>query len=122
MLPWMAVVFVVAMLLFGLTWERSHAVAPDAGKGQRIYHDNCKQCHGSSGKGEGYTKLNPRPADLTSRRIQETVDAELIKTIHAGRANTAMGTWRLALSDEEIDDVVAYIRTLAKRGPVKKEK
>ena len=52
------------------------------------------------------------PADLTSQRVRETVDTGLIKTIHDGRANTAMGTWRLVLSDEEIEDVVAYIRTL----------
>jgi mono/diheme cytochrome c family protein len=40
------------------------------------------------------------------------LDGELIKTIHAGRPNTAMGAWRLALSAEEIHDVVAYLRTL----------
>jgi hypothetical protein len=59
-------------------------------------------------------QFDPPVADLTSPVIQRKSDGELIKTIHAGRPNTAMGSWRLALSEEEIHDVVAYLRTLKK--------
>ena len=114
MSPWIET-SIIAVLVFGLALDPAYAVAGDAGKGKRIYRENCKQCHGPSGKGEGYTKFNPPPSDLTSQKVRETVDAGLIKTIHDGRANTAMGTWRLALSDEEIEDVVAYIRTLGRK-------
>lgn len=77
-----------------------------------LYRENCATCHGRSGKGDGYTKLVPPVANLTSPAIQGKLDAELIKTIHAGRPNSAMGSWRLALSEADIQDVVAYLRTL----------
>jgi mono/diheme cytochrome c family protein len=90
------------------------SVVSDVSKGKSVYQENCATCHGRSGKGDGYTKLVPPVADLTSSAIQGKLDAELIKTIHAGRPNSAMGSWRLALSEEEIQDVVAYLRTLKK--------
>ena len=31
--------------------------------------------------------------------------------LHKGRANTAMGTWENVLSDQDIEDVVAYLRS-----------
>jgi mono/diheme cytochrome c family protein len=118
-MPWIGMISVmisvIAAVLAALAPDYPPAGAGDVGKGKRLYYENCKQCHGSSGRGDGYTKFNPPPADLTSQRVRETMDAGLIKTIHGGRANTAMGTWRLALSDEEIEDVVAYIRTLGEK-------
>lgn len=84
----------------------------DIANGKMIYGDNCATCHGGSGRGDGYVGFDPPVADLTSPAIQRKLDGELIKTIHAGRSNTAMGSWRFALSDEEIHDVVAYLRTL----------
>jgi mono/diheme cytochrome c family protein len=44
--------------------------------------------------------------------VQGKLNSGLYKSIHEGRANTAMGAWTYALSDQEIRDVVAYIRTL----------
>jgi mono/diheme cytochrome c family protein len=57
-------------------------------------------------------KLSPPPADLTSDAVQNKLDATLFKRIHDGKANTAMGAWSYALSDDEIWDVLAYVRTL----------
>jgi cytochrome c553 len=37
---------------------------------------------------------------------------QLIRTVHKGRANTAMGRWESVLSDQDIENVVAYIRSL----------
>jgi len=33
--------------------------------------------------------------------------------VHDGKQNTAMGAWREALTDDEIWDALAYVRTLA---------
>lgn len=71
-------------------------------------------CHGRGGKGDGYRLFNPPPADLTSPAVQEKLDAALLKTIHGGRPNTAMGTWKYVLSDEEAGDVLAYVRSLSR--------
>ena len=53
-----------------------------------------------------------QPTDLTSPAVQDRTDASLFKRIHDGKANTAMGAWSYALSDDEIGDVLAYVRTL----------
>ena len=60
-------------------------------KGQQLYEEPCMVCHGERGKGDGYRSLNPRPADLTFPSVQNRLDPDLLKTIHAGRPNTAMG-------------------------------
>ena len=88
-----------------------HAGNADVAAGKRIYVELCKTCHGLDGKGPGVMKFNPPAADLTSRQVQAKLDSGLYKSIHEGRANTAMGAWTYALSDQEIRDVVAYIRT-----------
>ena len=88
-----------------------HAGNADVAAGKRIYVEVCKTCHGLDGKGPGVMKFNPPAADLTSQQVQAKLDSGLYKSIHEGRANTAMGAWTYALSDQEIRDVVAYIRT-----------
>lgn len=63
-------------------------------------------------KGDGYRTFNPPVADLTSAKVYTLLALQLIRTVHRGRANTAMGTWEKVLSDQDIEDVVAYLRTL----------
>jgi mono/diheme cytochrome c family protein len=60
-------------------------------------------------------QLTPPPADLTSEAVQSRLDATLFRRIHDGKANTAMGAWKHSLSDDEIWDVLAYIRTLGQQ-------
>lgn len=45
---------------------------PDAREGAAIYSENCAQCHGASGKGDGPWALSmtPPPADLTQLSTQ----------------------------------------------------
>jgi mono/diheme cytochrome c family protein len=85
----------------------------DVLSGRVIYSTTCIRCHGVDGKGVGQMKFTPPVADLTSPTIQGKLDARLFKSVHDGKTNTAMGAWREALSDDEIWDVLAYVRTLA---------
>jgi mono/diheme cytochrome c family protein len=84
----------------------------DTVSGREIYVNTCIRCHGIDGKGAMGMQFVPPPADLTSDAVQNRLDATLFKRIHDGKANTAMGAWKYALSDDEIWDVLAYIRTL----------
>jgi mono/diheme cytochrome c family protein len=86
---------------------------PFVAEGKRIYKARCLACHGPFGQGDGYVQFNPPVADLTSERIQKKLDAEMVRSIHQGRANTAIGSWRLVLSEGEILAVVQYERKLA---------
>jgi mono/diheme cytochrome c family protein len=100
-------------LLAGMGLAASfNAEGADLSKGKSIYMELCMACHGLDGRGAGSVKLNPPPTDLTSAGVQEKLDAGLFKSIHDGRKNTAMGTWKYALSDDEIRDVIMYVRTL----------
>lgn len=85
----------------------------DAVSGREIYVNTCILCHGIDGKGVRGLKFVPPPADLTSPVVQNRLDGSLFRRIHDGKPNTAMGAWKHALSDEEIWDVLAYVRTFA---------
>lgn len=84
----------------------------DTVSGREIYVNTCLHCHGIDGKGAMGVQLVPPPADLTSNNVQNRLDASLFKRIHDGKPNTAMGAWKYSLSDDEIWDVLAYIRTM----------
>jgi mono/diheme cytochrome c family protein len=84
----------------------------DPVSGREIYVNTCIRCHGIDGKGAMAIKLVPPPADLTSSDVQNRLDGTLFRRIHEGKPNTAMGAWKHSLSDEEIWDVLAYVRTL----------
>ncbi len=81
-------------------------------QGEKIAKINCVSCHGSKGKGDGAAAaaLNPKPADWTSKRVQDEPDGEIFWKITTGRG--AMPSWR-HLPDNDRWAVVRYIRTLA---------
>lgn len=91
------------------------AAGNDLAEGKRIYLEVCKSCHGVDGKGPGDMRFTPPAADLTSPEVQSKLDSRLYNSIHNGRANTAMGAWKHALSDQEILEVISYIRTFGAR-------
>ena len=84
-------------------------------KGEGLYQRLCAACHGKAGKGDGYTLFEPPPADLQASATQKKTDEKLLDTIRNGHANTAMGTWKYALSEEEMRQVLVYIRTLGQK-------
>ena len=108
------VVFSVALIFIALfTFPQGvWAGQEDVAKGKALYDTHCAVCHGKEGKGDGYTLLDPPPADLTSKTIQKKSNEELWHEVHDGIPNTAMGTWKFALSDEEITMALTYVRTL----------
>lgn len=83
-----------------------------ADQGNRIFQRYCAGCHGREGTGEGYRLLGADPANLTSRRIQEKSDADLLDSIHEGLP--AMPAWKDRLSDEDRQRVLTYIRSLVR--------
>jgi len=81
-------------------------------QGEKIAKVNCASCHGPLGKGNGpaAVALNPKPADWTSKRVQDEPDGEIFWKITTGRG--AMPSWR-HLPESDRWAVVRYIRTLA---------
>jgi len=88
--------------------------AGDAEKGKAVYEQKCLMCHGALGKGDGPVgaMMKPRPADFTSPASKKKSDADLLKTIESGRPGTPMAPWKGVLSAQQIQDVLAYVRSL----------
>ena len=88
----------------------------DAGKGKAVYQKSCVACHGPQGKGDGPTGkvLVPPAADFTSAASRKKSDADLLKIIENGKPPTAMIAWKGQLSDQDIQNVLAYVKTLRK--------
>jgi cytochrome c oxidase cbb3-type subunit 3 len=95
--------------------------AGDAAKGKAKYAQVCAACHGASGKGDGpaAASLSVKPRNHTDAKYMRTLtDQQIFDFIkHGGQAlakSPLMPPWGGSLSDDQIQDLVAYIRSLAK--------
>lgn len=92
--------------------------AADAGK--QTFGTNCTPCHGTDAKGDGpaAASLNPKPADLADLESSFS-DAYIFWRISEGGAmspfNSQMPSWKNTLSEDQIWQVVTYLRTLNKQ-------
>jgi mono/diheme cytochrome c family protein len=102
------------------------AQADDA-KAKGLYTANCASCHGETGKGDGPVAPAIPPPPPRDFAVGDFVydadgdgtvgtDADLKALIGKGAGafggNMMMAAWAGLLSDEDIDGLVAYIRTL----------
>ena len=77
----------------------------DEENGSSLYQDHCQSCHGSQGEGASALSLN-NPTFL------ETVsDGFLLHAMTEGRSNTTMMSYSEILSEEEMHDIVVFIRS-----------
>jgi len=116
--------FVAAAAVVALALPNA-AVAGDAAAGKAIYDVNCLSCHGATGKGDGPVgaALNPKPRDFSVGEFKYDADkngtagddADLTGVIKNGAANFGgspmMAPWP-TLTDAQIADVIAFIRSL----------
>jgi mono/diheme cytochrome c family protein/Tol biopolymer transport system component len=82
--------------------------------GQKLYLSNCVPCHGALGKGDGPAGvgLNPRPGDFTQHMVPgKHTDGQVFLWIANGYPNSAMPAWSPRLTDEQIWQLVSYLRT-----------
>ena len=96
------------LMVFGL-----HAMGEDSA-GQAAFDKACKSCHGPNGEGNPkiaqMMKVTMRP--FGSKEVQARSDAEFKKIITQGNGKMKPVT---RLSTKEVDEVVAFLRTLAKK-------
>ncbi len=114
--------------------QTSFAAAGDVANGEVIYAKRCVGCHGvdGDGLGPGADRLVPPPRDFSSGmyKIMSTAfdgyipqDQDIYDMISQGMPGTAMPGWQDVLSDQDMWDVVAYIKTFSgydeeQAGPV----
>lgn len=83
-------------------------VPGDVDNGARIYARQCVDCHGAGGEGGTGTAL------ANSAMLALTSDRFLHHAIANGRQGTPMPAFAGTLSESEIDDVTAYLRSRAR--------
>lgn len=96
------------------------ALAADADAGKTKFQQFCATCHGPAGAGDGpaAAALRPQPRALDDAEWQESVDDDYLKKVitEGGAAvglSPMMTPWGHALKGEDLENVVAYIRSLA---------
>lgn len=89
----------------------------DPAKGKEIFQANCAACHGPEGKGDGAAAaaLDPKPRNLSDAAYMSTLNNDhLVKVISEGGASVGkspmMAAWGGILSNDDISNVIAYLR------------
>lgn len=87
----------------------------DSKTGQGVYEQQCLRCHGSKldGNGPDSQDLIVRPADLRSQTTRSKTDWELLVAISNGVLFTPMHSFRGKLTDQQMLDVLSYIRFMS---------
>lgn len=83
----------------------AEASAADPGNGARLYNVHCLACHGMAGR----AVLPQVPNFARGERLMEP-DFMLLQSVKMGK--NAMPPFMALLKDQEILDVLAYLRTL----------
>jgi mono/diheme cytochrome c family protein len=88
-------------------------------RGQVLYDEHCARCHGLTGKGDGpdAARLTVPPANFHTARSKAKTDFELLTAISYGIAFSPMHAWRGKITDEELLELVRYLRELAPFTP-----
>ena len=105
-------VIILSTILVLALCASSALAAGDAAAGKQVFDKKCASCHGATGEGKDAIAkmLKVEMRNLGSPEVQAKSDAELGKMIKDGNGKMKP----VALTDKEIQDVVAYLRTLKK--------
>ena len=102
-------------LTYWLFWESGaervklseNPVLGDAVRGEVVYQENCATCHGVNGEGVNAPALGNQSA------LAHNKDEFIRYTIEKGREGTPMAAFAGTLSEADIDNVTAFIRSKA---------
>lgn len=92
--------------------------------GKPVYDRWCAGCHGEDGQGQGVAAgyMLPRPRNFVQAlyQVRSTrsgslpTDADILRVIDEGMPGTAMPGWREALTRQQRNDLVAYLKTFSR--------
>lgn len=99
-------------------YNKDNTAKADAANGKTIFEKKakpmaCKMCHGAKGDGTGKlgAALNPKPRNFTcAKTMADVTPGQMFWIIKNGSKGTGMAPFK-TLKDDEIWDVIKYIRT-----------
>ena len=80
--------------------------------GETVYKAKCASCHGADGKGATPAGKATKARDFCSDDVKKETDEEWTGIIFKGK--NKMPAYDKKLSESEVKEVVAYIRSLCK--------
>ena len=110
--------FLLVPGMAGLRLSEGQEFPADVARGKGVYERHCLSCHGAGGWGDGPDAgtLTVRPTNFHLFRSYLKSDEELQRTIEYGVVFSPMHAWQGELTENEIQDVLAYIRLLSQQG------
>ena len=114
---WIAGIMLAALFTPGAFAGNGGAAAKgDATAGKDVFTKRCAMCHGPDATGDTpmAKALGATIPDFRSKTVQDMTDADLKKQILEGKNKMPPQS---GLSDDDIANVIAYIRTFAAKKP-----
>jgi len=106
---------IALLITVSLAFAASTAFAADA---KDNWVKNCQKCHGADGKGQTVMGKKLKVKDYTDAKVQDAFkDEEAFKITKEGKKEDGkdlMPAYAEKLSDQEIKDLVAYVRKFKK--------
>ena len=100
-----------ALLAIGQDKKNGKGAAGDAAKGKQVFEDNCAVCHNADSEEK---KMGPGLKGVFKHdklvNGKKPTDANVRALINAG--GNGMPSYQDMLTDEEKNDVIAYLKTL----------
>ncbi len=101
--------------------QRPDPLVESQTRGRQEYEHYCQICHGQEGQGNGFNAamLDPPPRNFADEAFWKQADDERLHAVvsRGGKAvgkSVLMPAWGKTLTQTQIHDVVAYLRTVPK--------
>lgn len=110
---------ILGVIVFS-SWVEAQSERGNPKAGQAIYEQHCVRCHGMAGDGNGPDAafLVVAPANFHSVRSRSKTDMELMNVISYGVVFSPMHGWGGRLTEQQMWDVLSYIRLIVPFNPV----
>lgn len=110
---------ILGVIVFS-SWVAAQSERGNPKIGQALYEQHCLRCHGLAGAGNGPDApfLIVPPANFQSARSRSKSDMELMNTIMHGVVFSPMHGWGSRLTEQQLWDVLSYIRIMVPFNPV----
>jgi cytochrome c oxidase cbb3-type subunit 3 len=81
-------------------------------RGEQLFQHNCAFCHAADGTGKNWigSFMEPHPRNLVESEAMKTMTrTRLRNVIREGLPGTSMSAWKSVLSEQDVQDIVAYV-------------